>query len=138
MRLLDGTTFIYTFFYVFDEDCWLPGSYLQKNKEVIVFPSLYFLLLLFVLLFFATTDEYKEYISRLFAAYLHIRVWRYSLEGASRLEVPNIMLYIRSPSKKREDLRLTRIIVSCLRVCRESATSCETPDLFKLSRTIQP
>ena len=101
MRLLDGTTFIYTFFYVFDEDCWLPGSYLQKNKEVIVFPSLYFLLLLFVLLFFATTDEYKEYISRLFAAYLHIRVWRYSLEGASSLEVLNIVLFIRSPSKKR-------------------------------------
>ena len=33
--------------------------------------------------------------------YLHTRVWHYPLEGTSRLEVLNIVLYIRSPSKKR-------------------------------------
>ena len=31
---------------------------------------------------------------------MHNRVWRYPLEGASSLEVQNIVLYIRSPSKK--------------------------------------
>ena len=34
------------------------------------------------------------------AAYLHIRVWRHPPESASSLEVLNIVLDIRSPSKK--------------------------------------
>ena len=40
---------------------------------------------------------------------MHIRVWRYPLEGASSLEVLNIVLYIRSTSKKRG--RSTRLNV---------------------------
>ena len=35
------------------------------------------------------------------AAYLHIRVWRYPLEGASSLVLLNIVPYIRSSCKKR-------------------------------------
>ena len=53
------------------------------------------------------------------AAYLHIRVWRYPLEGASSLEVLNIVLCIGSPSKKQGrstwlNVRVDRTISLCL------------------------
>ena len=76
------------------------------------------------------------------AAYLHIRVWRYPLEGASSLEVLSIMLYMRSLSKKRGrstwlNARADRTTSLCLTRINVSEPSSSVMDIDGIMKAVK-
>ena len=70
---------------------------------------------------------------------LHIRVWRFPLEGASSLEVLNVVLYIRSSSKKRGKntwlnactVRTTSLCLARINVSELSSSVMDTDRMMK-------
>ena len=82
------------------------------------------------------------YVFRCFFAYLHIRVWRYPLKDAGSLDVLNIVLYIRSPSKKRGrstwlNARTDRTTSLCLARINVSEPSPSIMDTDRMMRAVK-